>query len=83
MTDYSITELDISKKELIQLPDDIDKYTNLLKLCCQVNQLTSLNNLQPNLKELYCGNNPLIYDFEPSLKKIRSYNATRKLSSNT
>ena len=29
MTDYDITVLEISDKGLTQLPDDIDKYTNL------------------------------------------------------
>ena len=47
MTDYNITILDISDKELIELPDDIDKFTNLEKLDCYCNHLTSLNNL-PN-----------------------------------
>ena len=57
MVDYSITELDISSKGLTQLPDDIDKYTNLQELNCWANHLTSLDNLPPNLQELYCGNN--------------------------
>ena len=101
MTDYSITKLYILDQKLIQLPSDIDKYTNLQELICYQNQLTSINNLPHNLQELYCscnkltsldnlplnlqklncGNNPLIYDFKPTLKKIKNYNATRKLSS--
>ena len=83
MVDYSITELDISKKKLTKLQDDIDKYTNLKNLRCSWNKLTSLDNLPPNLKILICSNNPLIYDFEPTLENIRKYNAARKLSSNT
>ena len=59
MVDYTITELDISDKELIELPDDIDKFTNLEKLDCYCNHLTSLDNLPVTLKELYCDNNNL------------------------
>jgi hypothetical protein len=34
-------------------------------------KLTQLNNLQPNLKELACRiNNPLQYDFAPTLEKL-------------
>ena len=83
MVDYSITELNISQKVLTQLPDDIDKYTNLQILHCNDNQFTSLDNLPPNLQELYCEYNPLTYDFEPTIENIRIYNTTRKLSSNT
>ena len=54
MTDYSITELDISNRELTKLPNDIIKYTKLIKLVCDDNQLTSLHNLPLTLNELYC-----------------------------
>jgi len=30
---------------------------------------------------LYCDNNPLTYDFKPTLENIRNYNASRILSS--
>ena len=59
MVDYTITVLDISDRELTQLPDDIDKYTNLQELNCYCNQLTSLDNLPYNLKILHCGSNNL------------------------
>ena len=81
MTDYSITKLDISKRNLTQLPDDIDKYTNLKILHCLYNQLTNLDNLPPNLQRLDCSGNPLTYDFEPNLENIRNYNVSRKQSS--
>ena len=59
MTDYSITVLDISKKGLTKLPDDIDKYTNLQELDCDNNEITILDNLPSNLQELYCYSNNL------------------------
>ena len=76
MVNYSITELDISKKELTQLPSDIDKYTNLKNLDCSWNKLTSLNNLPASLEKLYCCINSLIYDFEPTIENIKKYNAS-------
>ena len=79
MTDYSITELDISNKGLTKLPNDIHKYTNLQILYYSSNKLTSLDNLPPNLQELYCSSNPLQYDFKPSLENIRKYNASRNI----
>ena len=57
MVNYTITELDISSKGLTQLPDDIDKYTNLQILCCNDNEISSLDNLPPNLQILYCNQN--------------------------
>ena len=48
---------------------------NLEILHCGYNKITHLNNLPPNLKELKCANNPLIYDFEPTLENIRKHNA--------
>ena len=103
MIDYNIKELYISSQELTELPDDIDKYTNLKELNCNYNKITSLDNLPPTLKVLYCWknkitsldnlpsklevlygvDNPLKYDFEPTLENIRNYNASRILSSNT
>ena len=58
--DYSsITELDLSNKGLTKLPD-LSKYTNLKKLNCSSNQITSLDNLSLTLIELYCSNNQII-----------------------
>ena len=79
MPDYSITELDISCRGLTQLPDDIHKYTNLVKLNCSHNELTILDNLPLTLQELYCSDNPLIYDFIYTIENIRNYNATIKI----
>ena len=96
MPDYTVNELNISNRGLIKLPDDIEKYNNLEKLYCQYNKITSLNNLTngqiaehedkplgflPNLRYLECFCNPLKYDFEPTLKNFRIYNASRMLSS--
>ena len=76
MADYSITKLNISQKGLTQLPDDIDKYTNLRELYCSCNELTNLDNLPQSLEILYCLYNPLIYNFDPTLDNIRNYYAT-------
>ena len=81
MSDYTIIELDISSKRLTELPDDIDKYTNLKTLNCNNNKITSLDNLPLKLEVLYCNNNQLKYDFEHTLENIRNYNASRILSS--
>ena len=71
--DYSsITELDLSHKRLTQLPD-LSKYTNLKKLNCSSNLITSLDNLPPSITELLCYNNPLKYDFIPTLENIRKH----------
>jgi Leucine-rich repeat (LRR) protein len=68
----------------------------LKELNCSCNQITSLDNLPnsqqagyedkllglpPKLEVLHCNNNPLKYDFEPTLENIRNYNASRILSS--
>ena len=58
MTDYSVTELDLSYQNLTILPD-LSLYTKLQQLWCGNNQLTSLNKLPPTLQELYCANNQL------------------------
>ena len=54
---------------------------NLKYLNCNGNQLTSLDNLPPKLEVLECWNNPLKYDFEPTLENIRNYNSSRMLDS--
>ena len=53
MTDYTVTELDLSNQNLHVLPD-LSLYTNLQKLYCQNNPLTSLDNLPPQLQILSC-----------------------------
>jgi Leucine-rich repeat (LRR) protein len=58
--DYSITELDISNKDLAELPKDIYKYTNLQILYCGYNELNNLDNLPTNLMVLHCNNNKII-----------------------
>ena len=77
MTDYSITELDISNKDLTELPKDIAKYTNLKILNCSFNQITSLDNLPLRLEILYCWNNNItsLDNLPPTLKELNcSYN---------
>ena len=71
MVDYSITELDISDEGLTELPDDIDKYTNLKFLECQFNNITSLDNLPQKLEVLNCSYNNNITSLDnlpPTLK---------------
>ena len=58
MTDYSVEELNLNNKELSELPD-LSLYTNLKKLNCGSNKLTSLDNLPNGLKELNCHYNQI------------------------
>ena len=58
MTDYTVTELDLSNRKLTVLPD-LFLYPNLQILHCSNNYLTSLDNLPPTLQELDCFNNQL------------------------
>ena len=60
MTDYSVTELNFSDKELTELPKDIHLYKNLKKLYCNYNQLTTLpENLPASIEYLFFFNNQL------------------------
>ena len=61
MTDYTITQLNLSKQGLTELPTDLLLYTNLQKLWCWGNQLTELPLLPTSLQELYCDNNQLTF----------------------
>jgi Leucine-rich repeat (LRR) protein len=72
--DYeSITTLDISDKELTELPYWVSECKKLKKLNCDNNQITQIDNLPSKIEELYYNNNPLKYDFVPTLKNIRNY----------
>ena len=76
MADYSVIELDISEKQLTHLPDDINKYTNLQKLDCRSNRLTSLDNLPLNLQTLNCSSNYLtsLDNLPLNLKELKCNN---------
>ena len=54
----TITELDLSYKNLAELPD-LSEYINLKYLYCDANQLTELPELPKSLMHLYCNNNQL------------------------
>jgi Leucine-rich repeat (LRR) protein len=56
---YITTKLDLSNKNLTELPRDIHKYKNLIFLDCSNNQLTNLPKLPFSLKILYCNGNRL------------------------
>ena len=72
--DYeSITTLDISGKELTELPFWVSECKNLEKLDCSKNMIWKLDNLPSRLKKIYRGLNPLKYDFEPTLENIKNY----------
>ena len=59
--DYSsITELDLSNKELTELPD-LSAYTNLKKLNCSCNKITHIDNLPLSLKYLDCSYNEITH----------------------
>ena len=73
--DYaSITKLDLSNKKLDVLPD-LCMYVNLKKLYCNLNKITSLNNLPPNLEILYCSYNQItsLDNLPPNLIKLEYY----------
>ena len=57
-TDTTI-KLDISGKNLKSLPPELLKFTNLFELDCSNNQITSLDNLPPNLQRLDCSHNKI------------------------
>ena len=44
----------------------------LQKLDCSYTKITNLDNLPPGLQTLGCSNNPLQYDFEPTIENIRN-----------
>ena len=77
--DYSnITEVDLSSKGLTKLPD-LSIYTNLKKLNCSTNKLTTLYNLRQTIEKLYCSGNkitspdnlpPTITEFNNHITKL-------------
>jgi len=71
MTDYSVTSLNLLNRGLQVLPD-LSLYSNLQTLHCDVNELTSLENLPPNLQVLYCSNNQLtsLDNLPPNLQEL-------------
>ena len=75
MPDYTITTLNISSNELTQLPNDIDKYTNLKTLNCSNNKLTQCDNLPKELENLVCNRNNItqLDNLPLSLKKLVCY----------
>ena len=81
--DYSRIKLDLYSKNLTKLPDDITKYINLIELNCSNNKITSLDNLPPGLQKLDCINNPLQYDFAPTIENIKNNKNNNNVSSNT
>ena len=73
--DYaSITSLDLSNQQLDVLPD-LSMYINLIKLNCNCNNLTALDNLPPNLKSLCCCYNQitLLDNLPSSLLELYCY----------
>ena len=84
MTDYTVTELDLSGRNLTILPD-LFLYTNLQTLSFRKNQLISLDILPLTLQELYCWDNPIyttckeLYGFELSVKTIEQYNEIKRM----
>ena len=78
-----ITQLDNLPQGLKELnchSNNITQLDNLpvgLKILdCSYNKISQLNNLPASLEKLYCYINPLIYDFEPTLKNIKKYIAS-------
>jgi len=79
--DYStITELDLSYKELTKLPD-LSLYTNLKKLNCYNNQITSLDNLPLTLITLFCVGNLIATLDNLQLTLIELYCGSNQITS--
>ena len=55
----SITYLDISGRDLTELPEDLHLYINLVELNCSSNKISSLVNLPNTLIKLECCSNQL------------------------
>ena len=82
-----LSRYEIKNRNLKQLYCSSNQITSLDNLppklevlYCFHNKITSLDNLPSKLEVLYCSGNPLKYDFVPTLKNIRNYNASRILS---
>mgnify|MGYP003346258251 CR=1 FL=1 len=81
-----ITNLDYLPSTLEELNCNYNKITqldnlpcNLKELECNYNKIKHLDNLPLSLKELGCIDNPLEYNFKPTLENIRNYNANTLL----
>ena len=57
--DYALTTLNISDNNLTELPNNINKYTNLKILNCSCIFFSNLDNIPQSLETLYCTNNKL------------------------
>jgi Leucine-rich repeat (LRR) protein len=89
ITDYSITELDLSTQGLRELPNDIHLYKNLIILDCSINRLTNLPRSQSDrlsarsalelpssLQRLDCYDNPFYNElgYELTIETLPRYN---------
>ena len=64
----NLKKLNCSNNKLISL----DNLPNtIVELDCAFNKITSLDHIPPSLSKLSCNDNPLYYDFEPTLENIR------------
>jgi len=72
----SITTLDISYKNLTELPFWINECKNLEILDCSYNNITQLDNLQIRLKILTCSDNKItqLNNLPSTLKELNCYN---------
>ena len=60
--DYeTLTTLNISRKELTELPSWISECHNLKELICSINQITQLDNLPPTSKALNYRSNKITH----------------------
>ena len=70
-----ITILDLSYKELTELPD-ISRFTELTEFYCYNNYLTTIPPLNPRIRVVYCHNNRLtsLPPFNPELRVVYCHN---------
>ena len=73
--DINTIQINCYNSNLIDL-DGIEQFTNLKRLHCSYNKLTSLPNLPDILEELWCDNNQLtsLPDLPDTLKELYCYN---------
>ena len=81
--DINVTELDLSLKQLTEIPEEIKELKKLTKINLELNQITEINNLPEGLEDLRLSKNDIkIIDNLPSTLKYLdlSYNQIQEIN---